>query len=155
MDHQSHRCINTHTCMIQSTLNSPTTHTSLSCAKRSMPKFYFLDSISRNSENESPITLLLLMNIQGSHKWHKHSSGQSMYPLASKSNPWHRHKHSSDAYGVRCTVCRRRPFVFRRWHVDALNVERWTNRTNVVIRIMRDDESKGGCNSSEDIRYKI
>ncbi len=37
-------------------LNSPklTTHTSESCAKRSMPKFYFLDSISRNSGNESP-----------------------------------------------------------------------------------------------------
>jgi hypothetical protein len=46
--------------MIQSTLNSPTTNTSLSCAKRSMPKFYFLDSIYQNSENESPITLLLL-----------------------------------------------------------------------------------------------
>jgi hypothetical protein len=30
-------------------------------AKRSMPKFYFLDSISQNSENESPITLRLLI----------------------------------------------------------------------------------------------
>ncbi len=52
--------------MIQSTLNSPTTHTYIHLyhapkAKRSMPKFYFLDSISQNSENESPITLLLLM----------------------------------------------------------------------------------------------
>ncbi len=46
--------------MVQSTLNSPTAHKSLSCAKRAMHTFDFLDSICRNSENESPITLLLL-----------------------------------------------------------------------------------------------
>ena len=62
--------------MIQSTLNSPTAHTPLSCAKRAMHTFDFLDSICRNSENESPITLLVKTTQNSTGGTGAHSAGK-------------------------------------------------------------------------------